>query len=204
MKPGEIRRFTYTERVVHWIVGLSFLLLLFTGLAFSYPSLFWMTEVVGGGPAARVIHPVAGIVFAVALVFMFFIWVKDMFLKNYDVDWIKAIRAYARHDRANVPPTGKYNFGQKAFFWFETILGVVLLLTGIPLWFPASYGGGFLELMRLLHFLSTVGAGLLLIVHVYLGVIAYPGTLGGMLWGNVSRAWARLHHPLWEKEQAGP
>ena len=208
MKRNQLRRFTYAERVVHWVVGLSFLLLLFTGLAFSYPSLFWITELVGGGPAARVIHPVAGIVFSVALVFMFFLWVKDMFFGKADVDWIKAIRAYASHDRANVPPTGKYNAGQKSFFWVQAVLGVVLLLTGIPLWFPGGlgggpFGGGFLATMRFLHYLATLGGGLFLIIHVYLGTIAYPGTLGGMLWGTVSRSWARLHHPHWAKEKTG-
>jgi len=57
--------------------------------------------------------------------------------------------------------------------------------------------------MRLLHYATTLGGGLLLIVHVYLGTVAYPGMLGAMLHGRVSRAWARLHHPWWEKEQAG-
>jgi formate dehydrogenase subunit gamma len=42
---------------------------------------------------------------------------------------------------------------------------------------------------------------LLLIVHVYLGTVAYPGTLGAMLHGSVTRAWARLHHPAWHEEQ---
>ncbi len=32
VRPGEIQRFTYAERVVHWVVGLSFLFLLLTGL----------------------------------------------------------------------------------------------------------------------------------------------------------------------------
>ena len=53
MHADELSRFTFVERVVHWIVGLSFVLLLLTGLAFSYPSLFWITTLVGGGPSAR-------------------------------------------------------------------------------------------------------------------------------------------------------
>jgi formate dehydrogenase subunit gamma len=208
MRRGELQRFNYGERVVHWVVGLSFVLLLFTGLAFSYPSLFWITALVGGGPAARVIHPIAGIVFSIGLVFMFFIWLKDMFFTKADAAWLKAIRAYAAHERDQVPPTGKYNAGQKMFFWVESVLGVVLLFTGIPLWFPEGFGGGpfsggFLAAMRFLHYLSALGGGLFLIIHVYLGTVAYPGTLGGMLWGTVSRGWARLHHPLWLKQKTG-
>ena len=201
MARNELQRHSYAHRVVHWTVGLSFLLLLLTGLAFSYPSLFWMTTILGGGAAARVIHPVAGIVFSVGLALMFFMWVREMFLGRLDWKWLGAIKAYASHDRAAVPPVGKYNAGQKLFFWVESILGAVLLLTGLPLWFPADFGGDFLVLMRLLHYLSALGAGLFLIVHVYLSTVAYPGTLRAMLYGRVTAGWAKLHHPLWYKEK---
>jgi cytochrome b subunit of formate dehydrogenase len=36
----DLKRFTYAERVIHWVAGLSFLFLLMTGLAFSHPRLF--------------------------------------------------------------------------------------------------------------------------------------------------------------------
>ena len=48
--------------------------------------------------------------------------------------------------------------------------------------------GATVNTMRLLHYVTTLAGGLLLIVHVYLGTIAYPGTLGAMLHGHVSRA----------------
>lgn len=197
----ELQRFTFAERVVHWVVGLSFTFLLLTGLAFSYPSLFWLTVIVGGGPAARWLHPWMGIVLAVGLVFMFFLWVKDMFIGKKDVEWLRKVRHYALHERDEVPATGKYNAGQKLFFWLMIVLGFAHLATGIPLWFPAGYSGGFLQVMRFVHYLVTVPGVLLFIVHVYLGSVAYPGTAGGMLYGRVSRAWARLHHPLWYKQE---
>ncbi len=37
-------------------------------------------------------------------------------------------------------------------------------------------------------------------VHVYMGVLANPGTLRGMLEGILSRAWTKKHHPLWKPE----
>ena len=208
MRRNHIERFQYTHRVVHWTVGLSFLLLLFTGLAFSYPKLFWLSAFLGGGAAARVVHPWAGIVFSVSLVLMILLWIKEMMLGKADWEWLAAIGHYAKHDRAKVPDAGKYNGGQKLYFWVESLLGVVLLLTGLPLWFPGGIGGlefgpALLTTMRLLHYLSALGAGLFLIVHIYLSTIAYPGTLGAMLSGSVSRGWAKLHHPLWYKEKAG-
>jgi len=36
-------------------------------------------------------------------------------------------------------------------------------------------------------------------VHIY-AAIWIKGSMGAMLYGTVSRAWARKHHPLWAKE----
>ncbi|HUP52778.1 MAG TPA: formate dehydrogenase subunit gamma [Longimicrobiales bacterium] len=205
MRRGEIRRFTYVERVVHWVVGLSFLFLLLTGLAFSHPRLFWITTLVGGGPTARILHPWMGVVFGVSLVAMLAIWAGDMLVGAADREWLRAIRHYAVHDREKVPAAGKYNGGQKLFFWSMGALGVLYVVSGIPIWLPAGFlglgpfYGTTVNLMRLLHYVATVGGGLLLIVHVYLGTVAYPGTLGGMLHGSVTRAWAKLHHPAWDE-----
>jgi formate dehydrogenase subunit gamma len=206
---GEIQRFTYLERVVHWVVGLSFLFLLLTGLAFSHPRLFWITSLVGGGATARILHPWMGLLFGASFVAMLVIWARDMRVDADDRAWLRAIRHYAVHDREKVPAAGKYNGGQKMFFWSMGALGVLYLVSGVPMWMP----GGFLGLgpfygttvnvMRLLHYLATVGGGLLLIVHVYLGTVAYPGTLGAMLHGTVTRGWAKLHHPAWHEEQSG-
>ncbi len=202
-----LRRFTYPERIVHWLVGLTFVYLLLTGLAFSHPRLFWMTLLSGGGPAARILHPWVGLLFSGSLGAMFFIWARDMGVGPEDRAWLRSVRAYATRHRDGVPPAGKYNGGQKLFFWGMTGLGLIHLLSGIPLWLPdgvvgtGAFGAGTVNGMRLVHYLTTVAGALLLIVHVYLGTVAYPGTLGAMLHGHVSRAWARLHHPLWKPDE---
>lgn len=197
-----LRRFTFLERIVHWVVGVTFVLLLLTGLAFSYPSLFWLTALLGGGPSARAMHPLVGALFGVGLLFMFGLWVRDMFLDRQDREWLGAIKHYAAHERDKVPPAGKYNAGQKMFFWVQSVLGVVFVVTGILLWFPASFSAGLLNTARLLHYAATLGGGLFLIVHVYLGTVAYPGTARSMIDGKVTPAWARLHHPRWSGERA--
>lgn len=204
---SEIRRFTYAERVVHWTLGLSFVFLLLTGLAFSHPRLFWITALVGGGPTARFLHPWVGMLFTGSLAAMFLFWAREMRLDPEDRRWLRAVGAYATRQKDRVPPAGKYNAGQKLFFWGMLVLGLAHLVSGVALWFPdgvlglGPFYGAAVNAMRLVHYGTTVPAGLLLIVHIYLGTVAYPGTLGGMLHGRVSRAWARLHHPRWEEEQ---
>lgn len=201
VRPDELQRFTYLERVVHWTVGITYVLLLLSGLAFSYPSLFWLTAIFGGGPAARVLHAWIGVLFSGAMVLMIFLWLRDMYLNRSDIQWLKSVRHYALRESDRVPPAGKYNAGQKLFYWLQGFLAVVFLATGIALWLPEGLGRDFLLTARLLHFVATIAGGLLLIVHVYLGTVAYPGTAGGMIHGRVTRAWARLHHPLWAGEK---
>ena len=151
-----------------------------------------------------------GVLFAGSMALMFLMWAKEMRIRDLDRAWLKSMKHYAVHDKDKVPPAGKYNGGQKLFFWSMAVFGIAYLVTGIPLWMPGGalglgpFYGGVVNAMRLVHYVTTVFGGLLLIVHVYLGTIAYPGTFGGMLHGSVSRAWAKLHHPLWQKEQSGP
>jgi formate dehydrogenase subunit gamma len=204
---GDVQRFTYAERVVHWAVGLSFLFLLATGLAFSHPRLYWITTLVGGGPTARILHPWAGVLFGLSVVAMLALWARDMKVDASDRAWLRAIRHYAVHDRERVPPAGKYNGGQKMFFWGMGTLGVVYVVSGLPMWMPAGFlgmgpfYGTSVNVMRLVHYVATIGGGLLLIVHVYLGTVAYPGTFGAMIHGTVTRGWAKLHHSAWRHEE---
>ena len=120
-----------------------------------------------------------------------------MFLDRQDREWLGAIKHYAAHQRDKVPPAGKYNAGQKMFFWVQSVLSIVFVVTGFLLWFPAVFSPTVLNTARLLHYAATLGGGLFLIVHVYLGTLAYPGTARSMIDGKVTPAWAKLHHPRW-------
>lgn len=201
MRKKIIPRFSAPQRIVHWAVGISFCGLLLSGLALSYASLFWLTALFGGPSATRVIHPWLGVVYVVAIVAMFFVWVRDMILDASDRRWLKAVPHYARHRTEQIPDAGKYNGGQKIYFWISLGLAVVFLASGIPLWFPEAFGAGLLRFSRVVHFLATVAGGLLLMVHVYLSTVAFPGTARGMAYGGVDRKWARLHHAAWLREQ---
>lgn len=196
-----VPRFTAPQRVIHWAVGISFSGLLLSGLALAYPSLFWLTLLFGGGASTRIVHPWIGVVYTVAIAAMAVSWARDMFLDRNDRRWLGQVPAYATHRTEKIPDAGKYNGGQKLYFWISLVLCAVFLVTGVPLWFSESFGPGLLRVMRVLHFLATVGGGLLLMMHVYLSTIAFPGTARGMVYGGVGRKWALLHHPAWLRDQ---
>ncbi|MPZ89698.1 MAG: hypothetical protein GEU81_16900, partial [Nitriliruptorales bacterium] len=96
---------------------------------------------------------------------------------------------------------GRYNAGQKGYFWYALVTGILLLLTGIPLWFPDSLALGLLRVSRVLHhvlFLLTVAG---FIVHVYMSTAMFPGTLSALTSGTVTRRWAAWHHPAWFRDR---
>jgi len=201
---GAVSRHTTGQRLIHWTVGISFVALFLSGLALAYPSAFWLNVFFGGPQMMRILHPWIGVVYGAGIFLMLLTWAKQMRIEPRDREWLGKVPAYARHETADIPPSGKFNGGQKMYFWASMLLAVLFVVTGIPLWFPASFGAALLTVMRLLHFIGAVGAGLLLLMHVYLSTLALPGTARGMITGRVPVWWARLHHPAWLRERGGP
>jgi formate dehydrogenase subunit gamma len=175
-----IQRYGFRERVVHAVSGVSYVYLLLTGLAFWTPSLYWLAVVLGGGYLARLLHPWVGIVFAGAVATMFVVWRRDMRVTAGDRAWRRAIAAYIRNDDAAVPAAGRFNYGQKMLFWVMVWAALVLLASGIVMWFVASVPSGLTALRALATIVHAVAALVTIgafIVHVYMGVAVVPGSM---------------------------
>ena len=195
-----IVRYSLGERLLHWFVALTFIYLLLTGFALGYPRMAWLYDILGGGQTVRFLHPIVGVGFTVGVLLMFVIWLRDMIFDAKDREWTRDLRNYVRegHSRVDVE---RFNAGQKGYFWFAILTGVLLFVSGLPLWFPALMSAGWNQSARLLHhvlFLLTVGG---FIIHVYMSVMMLPGTVPGMTTGRVTRAWAAWHHPSWYRKQ---
>ena len=201
-----ILRYTLGERVMHWIAGLSYVYLLATGLAFWSPYLFWVADVVGGGPTARFWHPWMGLLWFGAVFWMYAVWRRDMRTTEGDRDWAKHLGDYIRNRDENLPPIGRFNIGQKQFFWVMLFGGIALLLSGVAMWFVNDIPWGWLRgtavLVHVVAALLTIGA---FIIHVYMGTAMVRGGFTSIIRGEVSSAWARMHHRLWyEQVRRGP
>ncbi len=200
---GRILRYSVKERVIHWIVGLSYLYLLLTGLAFFTPRLYWLANLVGGGPTARAWHPWAGVIFALGVLWMYRIWGKDMRFTDSDRAWFSAVGHYIRNEDEQVPQADRFNGGQKQLFWLMFWGGLLLLLSGLILWFP-EYIPWNLRLLRYIAVLVHPIAALLtiggFIIHVYMGTAMERGAFSSMVRGEVSRAWAKAFHEPWLRQ----
>ena len=201
-----IMRYRFAERVMHGATAVSYVYVLLSGLAFWTPAFYWIAIVLGGGYLTRLLHPLVGLVFAACVLWMFVMWRRDMRTTDGDRAWRRAMRAYVTNDDAQVPPAGRFNYGQKAMFWLMVGGALALLLSGLILWWPnvlaAAEWNGVRQAAILTHAVAalvTIGA---FIVHLYMGLAVVPGGLDAILHGEVSEGWARAHHPLWADEVA--
>lgn len=197
---AQIERYSLFDRLLHWFVALTFVYLFLSGLAIGYPRMAWLYDILGGGQSVRFVHPIVGVVFTVGVLLMLVVWFKDMRFERTDREWVRRLPRYAREGHSGLD-VGKYNAGQKGYFWFALLTGLLLLATGIPLWFPGQFVSALNGWARLLHhvlFLLTVAG---FILHVYLSTVAFPGTISSMTTGEVGRGWAAWHHPRWFRDQ---
>lgn len=198
----EIQRYTLAERAIHWVVAIGFVYLMLTGLALFTPHLFWLSYVLGGPTTIRIWHPILGVLYAVVLLRMYIMWRRDMKFDAEDKAWMKNVGKYIRNEEEGLPEAGRFNAGQKQLFWLQVIAGAVLLLSGIPLWFPESFGAVIRQISILLHEVAALAVIGGIIVHIYMGTAVVRGSIHAMVNGTVTRAWARLHHPRWYREVA--
>jgi len=195
-------RFSNAERVIHWYVAAVFVILAFSGLIILFGKAVVMPVV--GKEAFAVIasaslqsHNLFGPLFIVGIAAMIAVYLKDNFLKAADIQWMLKGGLLSRAH----PPSWKYNFGEKAWFWLAAITGITLSLSGIVLDFPSFFSDrDDLQLANLFHAgaaVIVIAAGL---AHIYLGVIGVEGALEGMTAGRVDENWAVQHHDLWAAE----
>ncbi len=200
--PHEIERYPLFDRMVHWGVALTFTYLLLSGMALAYPRLAWLQTWLGGGQTVRAAHPWVGVVFTVGVVLMIVQWARQMRFEPTDREWVHRMRAYTRTGHSGVD-VGRYNAGQKGYFWFVVVFSLILFVTGIPLWYPWMLSSGWNQAARLIHHASYLAMLAGFIIHVYMSTVMLPGTMSAMTTGKVTRGWAAWHHPRWLREKEG-
>ena len=198
MRAGYRRRFSRTERTLHWANAAFFLFLLATGLILYLPSL---SVAVGRRPLVQSAHFWSGVAWIAVLATIVLLGDRRGILR--------AAREIDRFDHDDLrwlggrpAPQGRFNAGQKLNAALTAAFTLLFLVSGLLLWFG--------ERDTRLRFASTVVLhdGLmyvslvLLIGHLYLAVI-HPTTrhaLRGITLGTVNEEWAARHHGKWKPE----
>ena len=108
------------------------------------------------------------------------------------------------HDMPHEGPikTPKQLVWAVVFAFLIPIFGIVLLVTGIVMWrqyFSHLFGIELIRIASLLHAFAAFVLICSILVHIYAGLWV-KGSMGAMLYGWVSRGWARKHHAAWLKD----
>lgn len=190
-----VRRFTVTERAVHWIHAAAFFVLLGTGLVLYVPRL---SAAVGRRPEVKAIHIYTAIAWVVALALVMALGDRASLRRT-----AQELDLFDRDDRLwlqRIPrPQGRFNAGQKLNAALTAAFALLFAASGFLLWLGERDNTYRFASTILLHDGLMYVSLFLLVGHLYLAVI-HPTTrhsLRGITTGSVRRDWAEQHHAKW-------
>jgi formate dehydrogenase subunit gamma len=195
-------RFSLVQRVVHWFAAILFVPLAVSGSILLLGK-HVLAPIIGEGAFAVVAsasieaHNLFAPLFIPASLALCITFVRGNGYRGVDLKWLlKGGGFFGGH-----ASSAKYNFGEKSWFWWSIVMGLILSASGVALLFPSAIGDRSVEQAANL---THVVAGLLFIAfaigHIYLGTIGMEGALEGMTRGTVDENWAKEHHDLWWAE----
>lgn len=197
-----LERYSAEERTNHWFVAIAFVLAALSGLALFHPALFWLSNLFGGGPWTRILHPFIALVMLVAFLFMAAAFWKDNRLQDRDWAWLRQIKDVVNNREERLPEVGRYNGGQKLLFFAIVVCLIGLLLSGIIIWrayFSIYFPIGLIRFGSVVHAVCAWALICAIIVHIY-AAFWVKGSVDAMTRGTVTPGWAWKHHRAWFRD----
>jgi formate dehydrogenase subunit gamma len=197
-----VKRFSRTERAVHWIHASAFFVLLGTGLVLYVPRL---STLVARRPLVKDVHVYTALAWIALLTIVVVVGdrrglrrtLRD--LDQFDDDdrlWLRLKRR----------PQGRFNAGQKVHAALVAGFASLFAVSGFLLWLGERDTRFRWASTILLHDGLMYASLLLLMGHLFLALI-YPATrhaLRGITVGSVRRDWALEHHRKWLERDERP
>lgn len=198
-----IERFTYVERAAHWSNAIAFCTLAVSGLVMAFGK-FILLPVLGATLfgwltyALKNVHNFMGPLFAVSLVVVFCVFLRDNWPRREDLAWI--FKAGGMFSSEEVP-SHRFNAGEKVVFWGGVFgLGLVVIASGLVLnkLVPGmDYLRADMQIANMFHGVASMLMMAMFIGHIYMGTVGMQGAYKAMKTGYVDETWAKEHHELW-------
>ncbi len=199
----KILRFTLTQRTAHWSTAILFVTLAITGMALLFGRTVLIPIFGAKGfsyvaSVSKTLHDYLGPLFVLSLTVLFVLFVRDNIPSiKQDLQWIaKGGGLLGKH-----ASSGRYNAGEKGWFWIASLVGLVLIISGLVLDFPIF--GQNRETMEFYLVVHGIAAIIMIVAsfgHIYMGTAAMEGTFEVMQTGYCDANWAKEHHDLWYEE----
>jgi formate dehydrogenase gamma subunit len=207
-----IVRLTRNQRLQHWLLLSSFIVLVLSGFALQYPN-SWLAWLLGSSEfLRRILHRVAAVVMLVTGTYHVFYlalssegrqWVKDMLPRLKDVRDVFQNFGYYLGLRASKPRFARFGYAEKAEYWAVVWGTIIMGLTGMMIWFKIAVFGflprWWIDIALAIHFYEAILATLAIIVWHFYQVIFDPDVYP-INWafydGRMSETLYREEHPL--------
>ena len=203
----KIQAFSLYNRIIHQVAAVSFIVIVPTGFVIVFGDFF------GGGMFVRAckhLHGIFTIPFAIVVIPMFLMWLKEAIFNFDDVKWMMIVGGYLSKEKKPIP-AGKFNAGQKMWYWIATLGGMVMVLSGAAMFFldfnidmVKSMTGlsqiDFLRVMAIVHNVVGFLVVALFITHVYMSMFAIKGAVHSILDGHMEEEEVRILHSSWYKQ----
>ena len=202
-----IQAFSLYNRIIHQVAAVSFIVIVPTGFVIVFGDFF------GGGMFVRAckhLHGIFTIPFAIVVIPMFLMWLKEAIFNFDDVKWMMIVGGYLSKEKKPIP-AGKFNAGQKMWYWIATLGGMVMVVSGAAMFFldfnidmVKSMTGlsqiDFLRVMAIVHNVVGFLVVALFITHVYMSMFAIKGAVHSILDGHMEEEEVKILHSSWYKK----
>jgi formate dehydrogenase subunit gamma len=196
-RPRYVRRFTFTERMLHWVHASAFFVLLATGLCLYIPGL---ATAFGDRPLLKDIHFYTAISWAGAMLLIIALGNRRALRAT-----VREIDLFDRDDRRFLAghthsPQGRFNAGQKVNAIVTAAFATLFFVSGMLLWLGERNTDIRLEGTLYLHDALMYFSVVIVVGHLYLALIkrSTRHSLRGMTLGTVREDWAQTHHAKWQ------
>jgi formate dehydrogenase subunit gamma len=178
------QRFNLGQRWEHMILFLSGTVLLLTGLPQKYRELSWSQYLLSTPERLeliRQIHHIAAIVLVIEALYhigraIYLLSRRklsaEMFPTMQDVRDAGQMIQYLLFMRKEKPKFGRYNFEQKVTYWFVFFGFLLMIISGLVIWFPVFFTqflpGGIIPAAKLMHSTESIVAAIFIVIwHIY-------------------------------------
>jgi len=161
---------------------------------FGYTLFAWLAAL------SKNLHNFVAPFFILAVLVMIFLWLRDNLPRAYDWQWFR--RAHRFFLRGEHIPSGRFNAGEKGWFWFGVVgLSIVVSWSGVILLFPNfDQTRAVMQDAWIWHAVAALLYIAMSLGHIYMGTIGVEGAYGNMRTGYTDETWAREHHSIWYDE----
>ena len=183
----EIVWWSRLERSLHWVFAMTAVLLIVTGVQIF---------LAGGGLPDAITRFMLGLHFNELFVpfgfLLAILWLPEALPRCYDAWWLLHFGGYLGFKGSL--KAGKFNAGQKIWFWIYVICGTAMMLTGHQLQYSYSRLDPPFYPILVIHLAAAVVFLAAIFLHIYLSVIVVRGALAGMVHGKIGRRAAEHNH----------